>query len=65
MCDIQGLAYDEIASAIGISIGTVKSRISRGREKLRIELTPEPSSDPERHTIAGPNQDTARPRTRM
>ncbi len=33
--DVQGLAYEEIAEAAGISLGTVKSRISRGRAALR------------------------------
>lgn len=36
--DIQGLAYDEIAQALDVNVGTVKSRISRGREKLRAKL---------------------------
>jgi RNA polymerase sigma-70 factor (ECF subfamily) len=40
MCDLQGFAYDEIAEAMRTSIGTVKSRIARGREKLRRELAP-------------------------
>ena len=35
MCDMQGFAYEEIARATRVSIGTVKSRIARGREKLR------------------------------
>jgi RNA polymerase sigma-70 factor (ECF subfamily) len=35
MCDMQGFAYDEIAAAMHVSIGTVKSRIARGRDKLR------------------------------
>ena len=35
LCDMQGFAYDEIAAATQVSIGTVKSRIARGREKLR------------------------------
>lgn len=38
MCDIQGYSYIEIAEAMRSSIGTVKSRIARGREKLRAEL---------------------------
>jgi RNA polymerase sigma-70 factor (ECF subfamily) len=39
LCDIQGYAYEEIAEAMAVSIGTVKSRIARGREKLRKVLT--------------------------
>lgn len=33
--DIQGYAYDEIAKILDVNVGTIKSRISRGREKLR------------------------------
>lgn len=32
--EIQGLSYDEIADALGIEAGTVKSRIFRARKKL-------------------------------
>ena len=38
MCDVQGFSYEEIALATRASLGTVKSRIARGREKLRREL---------------------------
>lgn len=38
LCDIEGLAYDEIATALDVSIGTVKSRIARGRDELRRRL---------------------------
>lgn len=38
LCDIQGYAYEEIAAVMRTSVGTVKSRIARGREKLRREL---------------------------
>jgi RNA polymerase sigma-70 factor, ECF subfamily len=38
LCDIEGMSYDEAAGAIGVRLGTVKSRISRGREGLRRRL---------------------------
>ena len=31
LCDIEGLSYDEIAAALGVKLGTVRSRIHRGR----------------------------------
>ncbi len=34
-CDIQGFSYDEIAAATGTTLGTVRSRIARGRVRLR------------------------------
>jgi len=37
--DVHGLAYDEIADALQTNVGTIKSRISRGREKLREKLS--------------------------
>lgn len=36
--DIEGLTYDEIAVALDTNVGTVKSRIARGREELRRRL---------------------------
>jgi len=36
--DIEGLSYEEIASATGKNIGTVKSKLSRARRKLREKL---------------------------
>lgn len=38
LCDIEDFSYEETAIALGIGIGTVKSRISRGREELRKRL---------------------------
>lgn len=38
LCDIEGFTYEEIAQALEINLGTVKSRIARGREELRRKL---------------------------
>jgi len=35
LCDVVGLSYDEIAMAAAVPIGTVRSRIHRGRKMLR------------------------------
>lgn len=38
LCDIEGLTYEEIAATLGIKLGTVRSRIHRGRSQLRATL---------------------------
>lgn len=35
LCDVEGLSYDEIAEVAGVALGTVKSRLSRSRARLR------------------------------
>nr|WP_236652056.1 RNA polymerase sigma factor SigE [Streptacidiphilus neutrinimicus] len=38
LCDIEGLSYEEIAATLGVKLGTVRSRIHRGRAHLRAAL---------------------------
>jgi RNA polymerase sigma-70 factor (ECF subfamily) len=40
MRDIEGLSYKEIADSLGTEVGTIKSRIFRARETLKIILSP-------------------------
>ena len=37
--EIDGLSYDEIAYSLGVTLGTVKARLTRARQALRAALT--------------------------
>lgn len=53
LCDVEGLSYEEIAEILGAKLGTVRSRIHRGRAMLRRSLAHRaPSSGRQRY--AGP-----------
>ena len=39
LCDVVGMSYQEIGDALGVPVGTVRSRIHRGRALLREALT--------------------------
>ncbi|AZG44803.1 RNA polymerase sigma factor SigE [Gordonia insulae] len=38
LCDIEGLSYEEISTTLGVKLGTVRSRIHRGRQTIRDHL---------------------------
>jgi RNA polymerase sigma-70 factor, ECF subfamily len=38
--DLEGFAYEEIAEILNVNLGTVKSRLMRGRAHLKAQLTP-------------------------
>ena len=38
LCDVEGLSYEEVAEVLNIKLGTVRSRIHRGRSQLRDAL---------------------------
>ncbi len=53
LCDVEGLSYEEIAEVLGLKLGTVRSRIHRGRAQLRKALAHRAPS-PGRTRVRGP-----------
>jgi RNA polymerase sigma-70 factor (ECF subfamily) len=45
----EGLAYEEVAAALGIPVGTVRSRLNRARRKVRTELGHTPAEEVSNH----------------
>ncbi len=53
LADVDGLSYEEVAGVLGLKLGTVRSRIHRGRSRLRGALAHRAPSD-QRRRYAGP-----------
>lgn len=51
LCDVVGMSYDEIAETLGVKMGTVRSRIHRGRSQLKTALESAAISDSETRTL--------------
>ena len=51
LSDVQGMSYQEIVEITGLSLGTVKSRLSRGRAKLRDYLQQQRELLPSRYRL--------------
>jgi RNA polymerase sigma factor (sigma-70 family) len=60
LCDIEGLSYEEIADVLSLKLGTVRSRIHRGRTMLRKALAHRAPS-PGRSRYSGPADARRRP----
>lgn len=64
LCDIEGYSYEEVASTLGIKLGTVRSRIHRGRAMLRKALAHR-APVAGRVRVGGPVDPTPSPRRSM
>lgn len=63
LCDIEGFSYEEIAATLGVKLGTVRSRIHRGRAQLRTALEHRRPATVEAATVEAPKSEAASSKT--
>jgi len=56
---LEGLSYDDAAAILAVPIGTVRSRLSRGREALRRQMGIDEAIDPTPVSVKRPNSQLA------
>ena len=65
---LEGMRYEEVAAILGVPVGTVRSRLSRGRDQLRRlmdmgdEAPPTPFDPDDGNALATPRRPSTQPR---